>query len=208
MKYLYIYILSICLVINCFCQKSNSDSSFSDKKEAKNLISNSLKQGKWVEYYKQVKHLEIECTKNNASFYRLINYNGGKPYGVVKDFYLNGKLKSEIPYENGNISGIKKEFSENGTLIVITIIKDGKENGIIKTYYDNGKFKSDCPFISDTTIVESYIYIPILKKSIKGVMDGVVKEYYEDGILKSETIFNNGVVGIVKNYDTKGDFIK
>ena len=36
---------------------------------------------------------------------------------VQKEYYENGKLKSEIPYKNGEQHGVEKAYYENGNLM-------------------------------------------------------------------------------------------
>lgn len=36
---------------------------------------------------------------------------------IKKEYHINGTLKSETPYTNGQIHGIIKEYDENGKLI-------------------------------------------------------------------------------------------
>ncbi|MGP8216566.1 MAG: hypothetical protein ACLQQ4_13445 [Bacteroidia bacterium] len=83
-------------------QGSLSDSGFTNKAEAKNLIVNGLKEGKWIEYYTfETKTLNsnpyklgvhILTTDTNAPYYDLGVYKAGKLNGIVR-YYQNKSNK-------------------------------------------------------------------------------------------------------------------
>jgi antitoxin component YwqK of YwqJK toxin-antitoxin module len=66
----------------------------------------------------------------------------GSVYGeeeVKKEYWGNGKLKSEIHYKNGKQEGPRKEWYESGRKKLLKNYKNGKENGIWKEWGEDGK---------------------------------------------------------------------
>jgi antitoxin component YwqK of YwqJK toxin-antitoxin module len=213
MKYFLILIVSFSFTTAAIAQQNYPDRGFTNKAEAKNLMVNGLKEGKWVEYL-----VGGSVTNDtNATWYRLCIYKSGKinrlsiifyqdehadvkykagemPYsnGVInrmrKDYFFNGKLRMEFPYVNGEINDVAKGYYENGKLYVEEPYRNGKENGIVKGYYANGKLMSESPFN-------------------EGKENGVEKGYYENGNLEYETTHRNDTI-IAKNYWEKETKIK
>lgn len=56
-------------------------------------------------------------------------------------FYPNGNLKSEKNYSNGILEGMVKEFYENGLLKEEFSVKEGIKNGSYRAFYENGALK-------------------------------------------------------------------
>ena len=54
-----------------------------------------------------------EIFLKNIDFFQ-IPYQNGKPHGVEKWYYENGKLMSEFPFENGEQHGANKGYYEMG----------------------------------------------------------------------------------------------
>ena len=101
----------IAFSLRSICSFAQQDTGFTDKSEAKNLTVNGLKDGKWIEYFKVKDGFEVETKSKSAPVYHLAVYSAGKPVGVVKGFYKKGKLKSVIPYVDGIINGVRKEYN-------------------------------------------------------------------------------------------------
>ena len=59
-----------------------------------------------------------------------------------KFFYKDGRLKKIIPYIDGKINGIVKEYYNDGTLCSEIQYCDGLIDGYVKTYYENGSLES------------------------------------------------------------------
>ena len=53
-------------------------------------------------------------------------YDNGKPIGVVKIYYDNGKLMEESLYENGLRNGVSKWYDQNGNLSIEYEYKNGE----------------------------------------------------------------------------------
>ena len=107
MKPYLILILSLFFTITAFGQQAIPDSGFTNKAEAKNLMVNGLKEGKWCEYMNS-QGIIIKDTQN-AIYYCLVIYRSGILDGMVHEFNIaNGRLEKEAPYSIGMENGIEK----------------------------------------------------------------------------------------------------
>jgi antitoxin component YwqK of YwqJK toxin-antitoxin module len=177
MKPLLILILSLSFTLTAFGQQ---DSGFTNKAEAKNLMVNGLKEGKWVEYENIYGNFSTDTSY--AECYRLTIYHMGKPLGIARQYYMNNKIWCETPYNNGRRNGIEKWYYSDGKALGETTYNKGEKIGIEHWYYENGILKSETPYTND-------------KES------GIRKTYFENGVLESETPFTNGKInGVDKEY--------
>jgi antitoxin component YwqK of YwqJK toxin-antitoxin module len=214
MKILFL-ILNIFLTRITIGQQVLPDSGFTNKIEAKNLKVNGKKEGKWCEYVKgvllSINESDITNDTNLAFSYRLIVYKGGKRNGIVRQYYMNGKLLGEKMYVNGKENGMEKWYYENRMLKSETHYNMDKENGTRKTYYENGSLESETPFTNGKIngVDKEYYENGKLKYEFpraNSENNGVLKEYYEDGKLKTESPYINDTVnGTVKNYYENGE---
>tara|TARA_R110000737_G_C14619507_1_gene492738 strand:- start:1182 stop:1730 length:549 start_codon:yes stop_codon:yes gene_type:complete len=108
-------------------------------------------------------------------------YKDGKLEGVHREWYEDGKLKSEHNYKDEKREGVSKDWYENGQLKWETNYKNDEYHGASKGWYENGQFMYDYYFK-------------------KGKINGVAKFWYEGGQLKWERNFKND-----KLIDCKGD---
>lgn len=109
----------------------------------------------------------------------------GQKQGIWKEFYPNGKVKTEISYLNGKKNGYEKKFTETGSLINIekfmddSVIKEAPELTtkleIINEYYEDGRIKKTGTYLL-------------------GVAEGIHKEYSPEGKITSAKIFKEGIL--------------
>jgi len=187
MKVFLILILSFTFIISARAQ-DYPDSGFTNKAEAKNLMVNGLKEGKWVEYIDDT--LQVTANESKASFYRLSIYKSGKIYGIINQYYKNGKIECTTPYTDGKRNGLEKVYYKTGELEwEIPFTKD-KENGISKKYYTNGRLEFEFPYTNSK-------------------LNGFEKIYYKNGNLQSETewLYSHKTDN-TKNYDKNSNEIK
>ncbi len=187
MKYFLVLLLSFSFSVAAFAQDDSFG--FTNKAEAENKMVNGLKEGKWVE-----NECVLIVTSNHDTIpepysYTLTVYKRGKPLGIVRVYYVNGKLMKLIPYINGEKKGMEKGYYGSGKLEYECTYKNGVENGMGKLYYENGRIEREDNYSN-------------------GVFNGVMKEYNESGKLVSQSLFKNGKVIYEKHYDENGDEIK
>ena len=108
-----------------------------------------------------------------------------KGKGLIKEFYINGKLKFEGEYLNELITGKGKLYDNDGILMV-----EGEYlNGLItwkgKEYDKNGKLKIESEYLYDKRLKSKYY----IKERLEYEGDYIIKKY-------------NG-----KGYDEKGNEI-
>ena len=111
-------------------------------------------------------------SKDESSIFEF-PYKNGKKEGRGKEYYLNGKFKSDAFFIDGLLQGKSIGYYENGNLEYEENYKDGKLDGLIKEYYENGQ----------VFIQENYK---------DGELDGESFNFNEDGSLRSKAVYKNG----------------
>ncbi|MBS1651106.1 MAG: toxin-antitoxin system YwqK family antitoxin [Bacteroidetes bacterium] len=108
--------------------------------------------------------------------------------GLWKEFYINGKLKSEVVYTNGKKQGIEMLWRQSGCLKKESFYNKGVLDGPV-TYYNKFCKKE---------LIESFK---------NGVKEGLEISYHNNGQIASEGIFKKGNLnGMYKVYNKKGMF--
>ncbi|MEZ4922362.1 MAG: hypothetical protein R2780_04255 [Crocinitomicaceae bacterium] len=122
---------------------------------------------------------------------------------ITEEEYSNGYLRRKEEFnrldEEGNKTGVWRDYHDNGTLKSEVSYKDGKKDGITKEYDKNGKLVDIATMRGD---------------SIASDPGGVViidlyKEYHPNGEVKLVGGLNNGMKsGIFREYDMEGNMIQ
>ncbi len=121
----------------------------SGKKESEGLMKGKDREGKWLYFQSDGKHLLIEE-----------NYKNGKRDGVYKVFYKTGKPTEISHYKNGKLDGNFKRYSDTNALIEDLNYQNGTMHGALKYFdlkgnltvegfYTHGKKTGDWTFYSD-----------------------------------------------------------
>jgi antitoxin component YwqK of YwqJK toxin-antitoxin module len=140
-----IIILFVSITLAAFGQ-DYPDSGFTNKAEAKNLMVNGLKEGKWIDYYKDTivgigegRHSkEVPTTDTSkANEYHLTVYKKAQSIGTLRTYYKNGILKDETPQTYNKIDGVEKRYYETGKIEAKVIWKNCRVIKVIN-YDDNG----------------------------------------------------------------------
>ena len=104
---------------------------------------------------------------HKAEFYRMIPLDAmHKPFGTVKSYYKNGKLRSESvrshidtsDFKNDTLEGPYRLFSKDGKLIRETYFINGKKEGGEKVWYDSGELWSVTHYKNDRKHGEESVY--------------------------------------------------
>jgi antitoxin component YwqK of YwqJK toxin-antitoxin module len=143
----------------------------------------------------------------------------GLRQGAWKEFYANGKVKTEGHYLDDKKNGYFKEYNEFGNLVTVTkwdngvLVKNPPELAKIETvttYWPNGKpkevgnYKDGVPegvfrqFSDSGTVTGAEIYLEgiLVGKGVfdkSGVKQGHWQEFYDTGELKGEGDYKDGV---------------
>jgi antitoxin component YwqK of YwqJK toxin-antitoxin module len=129
---------------------------------------------------------------------------------IVKEYYLNGKLKAEYTFINDFIEGEFKEYYSNGSIRKLFFLKKGNIIGHFYEFYPDGTKKlfghyslpnkeGDFILITDTTVTYDslnyeYNYLITSYRDFIDIKDGIwyywnkqgdllCKEYWEKGVL-------------------------
>ncbi len=150
---------------------------------------------------------------NGKNLKKTVEYQNGEMNGLFKEFYMNGKPKTEAVYVQGRLHGTRRHYFENGTLKAEENYKHGKRDGLYMYNYKNGK-----PEV-ERTFYEGKLHGPYKKyyKNDKleqdysynaGKLDGEIKEYYDNGQLKFIAHYEKGNPGTgLKEFNKDGSVI-
>lgn len=83
-----------------------------------------------------------------------INYERSIRNGVAKFYYENGHIKEEVNYVNGKVDGLVKEYNENGELKELYTVENGKRQGPSSYYDSTGKWIADKDFDNGIRVLE------------------------------------------------------
>ncbi|HEX2968068.1 MAG TPA: hypothetical protein VHO46_03105 [Bacteroidales bacterium] len=157
--------------------------------------------------------------------------------GPWKEFYADGKIKSESNYLDDMLNGYYKEYDEKGNLVLTTLyekgaivksdIEDQHEIEIINKYDENGKviysgpYRKNVPvgihrkYGADGKVTDAFRYNDnglLLSEGIVdegGNMNGKWKDLYPDGKVKAEGQYtDNRRSGAWKFYNNDGKVIQ
>lgn len=154
---------------------------------------------------------------------------------IVRSYWENGNLKSELRYKDGKLNGECFWYYYNSKPEMKTTYELGKLNGETVRWYENGNIQSRY-FIKDDnydSIFESYnVYGVLIKEEHykEGVLHGTLRQwydngkvflegaylegmlhgkwvmYYDDGVIGSVSEFENGS-GVQKGYSQDGNHL-
>lgn len=152
----------------------------------------------------------------------LENYTNDQKEGLSRYFYKSGKTKTIVPFTKGKQDGTAYEFSQDSTIVGISIFKAGilqsferinqkdennKKQGIWKEFYPDYQVKKEMRFNDDS--LDGYVKEFDKKGSLLSTRKydngrrilkapeianvEVYKENYDDGTLKYEGVYSDGV---------------
>lgn len=79
----------------------------------------------------------------NAAIESEINFRDGIRDGEARFYYENGNIRELINYSNGKVEGFVKIYSVSGSLKETFIIENGRREGPTSVFDDNGNYLSD-----------------------------------------------------------------
>jgi antitoxin component YwqK of YwqJK toxin-antitoxin module len=189
------------------CSISSAQSYTIDKGDTINVIDeNNLKQGFWRIFGKMKKlpGYEPEQVVEEG------NYESSRKQGLWKNFFPNGKLKSEIAYVNSRPNGTYKTYFENGQVEEEGNWENTRNTGGFKRYHENGQTAQQFVFNETGKRDGKQVYFyengqVMIEADIEAGKEKFVKEYYEDGSIKAEKSFIDGELDVAntKVYEPK-----
>jgi antitoxin component YwqK of YwqJK toxin-antitoxin module len=130
---------------------------------------------------------------------------------VKREFYRNGKVKSETHYRFGKETGTTTYYHHwYPTKIMEIEMKNGKKNGkFIERFFNNNiklfaHYKND---LLEGTELHYYMTgnLSMEINYTKGIKNGPVKSWYDNGGVKESGSYVNGLFdGYWENYDSRG----
>ncbi len=88
----------------------------------------------------------IKSFYDNGKLKSEINYSNNVREGEAKFYYENGNIKEERNYVNGKVDGLVKKYNKEGKLEEVFNIEDGKREGPKSLYDSAGVYLSDINF--------------------------------------------------------------
>jgi antitoxin component YwqK of YwqJK toxin-antitoxin module len=150
------------------------------------------KVGRWITFYDNMPG-QIE----KEGF-----YENNRKTGIWKNYYQNGRMKSEITYVNNMPDGFARLYYESGKVSEQGIWKGTKWVGEYVYYHENGNKAYEWSFNEEgkRTGVQKYYHengkLRIQGEWIDGKENGKIVEYDSNGNLKSEKVFAAGSIDI------------
>ncbi len=97
----------------------------------------------------------IKVYYDNGKLKSEINYSNKVREGEAKFYYENGNPKEERNYINGKVEGLVKKYNEDGKLTEVFNIENGKRQGPTSLYDSAGVYLSDINFENGIKIKET-----------------------------------------------------
>ena len=97
----------------------------------------------------------IKTYFSNGKIQSEITYANKIREGAAKFYYENGNIRQEYTYVNGKVEGLIKEYYENGKLKLTYNIENGKKEGRVSLFKDDGTFLTDIPYERGKRIIEN-----------------------------------------------------
>jgi TonB family protein len=88
----------------------------------------------------------IKAYYDNGKVESEINYSNNVREGEAKFYYENGNIKEERTYANGKVEGLVKKYNPDGKLEEVFNIENGRRQGPTSLYDSAGVYLSDIDF--------------------------------------------------------------
>ena len=133
---------------------------------------------------------------DGSSILKEEEYFGSTDKFLKREYFNNGTIKSEAPFQNRKLNGLGRKFYENGKLLETVTFKDGNFDGPWKYYYNNGQLWIEKIYKEGKNwkIVSNYTKEGIKRNA--GTLDsgeGNVIYYNEDGTVREIIEYRNGI---------------
>jgi antitoxin component YwqK of YwqJK toxin-antitoxin module len=134
-----------------------------------------------------------------------------KDPNVVREYFSNGKVKTETAVKGNLRHGLTKNFDRNGMLVSqVNYVDNVKDGQAINFYATTGKINSTMMYkngIKEGDETWNYESGKVCRVSpyVKGKIEGTQKFYFESGKLMAEVPYKNGLAGVgTKEYKEDG----
>lgn len=96
----------------------------------------------------------VKSYYDNGKLKSEINFSDSVREGEAIFYYENGNVKEELSYVNGKVDGLVKVYNEQGEMKEMFNIEDGKREGPTSLFDSSGVYVSDITFENGKLIVE------------------------------------------------------
>ena len=129
----------------------------------------------------------------------LLSCSANKDKDVVRSYWENGNLKSELRYKDGKLNGDCCWYFSNGKPDMKVYYNMNVMEGEVLRWYENGNIQSRYYLKNDQydSIFEFYNVFGTLVKIEhykEGVLHGEYKQWYDSGKLFTEGSYNDGML--------------
>lgn len=133
---------------------------------------------------------------------------------IIKEYFSNGRIKTEISAKGNLRHGLTKNYSRDGLLLSqVNYVENVKEGMATNFYEKSGKINSTLVYKKGIKEGDEIWYWESgrpyrVTPYVEGFANGIQKYFYEDGKLKAELPWKNGKPGIgLKEYKPDGTLI-
>lgn len=140
-----------------------------------------------------------------------LRYNEGKLDGLCKWYYNNGNPSMEATYSNNILNGPSTRWYENGSLEEKAYYKGNQYDGVVEEYNVFGTLVKMSTYQNGVLNGLFYQWYDNGKsfvegEYINGMMHGAWIMYYPDGSIGSSAVYNMGT-GVQKGYSEGGAYL-
>ena len=97
----------------------------------------------------------VKSYYDNGELKSEINFSDNVREGDAKFYYENGNIKEERNYNNGKIEGLVKKYNKDGKLEEVFNIENGRRQGPTSLYDSAGIYLSDVNFENGVKIIDT-----------------------------------------------------
>ncbi|HHG85011.1 MAG TPA: hypothetical protein ENJ82_09735, partial [Bacteroidetes bacterium] len=131
---------------------------------------------------------------------------GGKKNGWVKNYFEDGKVRSEKEYEGGMVNGKVKIYHRSGALKLEGEMERNQKTGMWKESDEKGNLVMEYVYHNGTLTGPFTVYLPgekvsAIGKFSNGLVNGKVEVFKANGHLAHMLLFSEG-----KSIDNKNDW--
>lgn len=126
-----------------------------------------------------------------------INFKNNLREGEAKFYYENGNIKEERIYINGRVEGLVKIYSESGKLKEVFVIENGRREGPTNLFDENGNYLSDVFYEAGKLVIQ-----PIIEDNLASS-----NEQTENNLVEKKTDNNETKPKLVKPKKVSNEFL-
>jgi antitoxin component YwqK of YwqJK toxin-antitoxin module len=134
----------------------------------------------------------------------------GLPDGLQRQWYTNGQLWKERPYNRGILNGTCRNWDFNGHPLASDEFRNG--TGVLHSFYPDGRLSDECPYVMGRRHGVEREWYPSGELNADaayeaGEQEGWARAYYREGTLRQEAFYLRGEIhGILREWDEQGHY--